>query len=183
MIEATVLIRQTLDTVVLQYNRKIMNNIHRAEYVECLVANLLGKEWTLPWTEGWDWASWDLRHESGTTLEVKQSAARQRWHRGQGSTTRPPRFDIAPRSGRWNDESEWVNDPGRAADIYVFAWHAETDESLVDQRNPKQWGFFVVPTVNLPPEQKSIGLTGIEALAPMVRSEALSPTVQTLLND
>ena len=32
-----------------------MNNTHRAEYVECLVVNLLGNAWTLPWAEGWDW--------------------------------------------------------------------------------------------------------------------------------
>ena len=81
MTETEVLKRRTLDTVLGRYNRKIMNNVHRAEFVECLVANLLGNGWTLPWTEGWDWASWDLRHDSGTTLEIKHSPARQPWHK------------------------------------------------------------------------------------------------------
>ena len=36
--------------------RILMLPIHRADYVECLVATLLGPAWTLPWTNGYDWA-------------------------------------------------------------------------------------------------------------------------------
>ena len=67
MIAGELLRQRTLETVFKRYDREIMNNIHRAEYVECLVANLLGNAWTLPWTEGWDCGlvgppSW-LRHD------------------------------------------------------------------------------------------------------------------------
>ena len=181
MIAAELLRQRTLETVLKRFDREIMNNIHRAEYVECLVANLLGDAWTLPWTEGWDWASWDLRHGSGTTLEIKQSAARQPWHREANFRPRPPRFDIAARKGYWTRESEWIDEPGRAADLYVFAWHSETDVKLADHRDPEQWAFYVVPTVNLPAGQNSIGLAGIETLTPVVQAEGLAPAVRRLL--
>ena len=45
---------QTLATVFARYDRRVMNNIHRADYVECLVATLLGPAWTLPWTSGYE---------------------------------------------------------------------------------------------------------------------------------
>ena len=48
---------QTLATVFGRYDRRVMNNIHRADYVECLVATLLGPAWTLPWTSGYDSSS------------------------------------------------------------------------------------------------------------------------------
>ena len=47
-----------------RYDRPVTNNIHRAKYVECLVAALLGPSWTLPWTTGFDSSPWDLEHVS-----------------------------------------------------------------------------------------------------------------------
>ena len=73
-----------------------------------------------------------------------------------------------------------VDEPGRVADIYVFAWHPETDEKLVDQRNPNQWTFYVLRTEELPPQQKSIGLAGVEALTPLVRAQSLADVVLRL---
>ena len=118
---------RTLSRLHEQFERRIMNNVHRAEYVECLVAELLGPEWTLPWTEGYDWAPWDLKHDSDWKLEVKQSAARQPWHRGENYSASPPRFDIAPRKGYYSRESEWIEKPGRHAAVYVFAWHGDPE--------------------------------------------------------
>ena len=66
-----------LATVFARYSRRVMNNIQRADYVECLVAALLGTEWTLPWATGYDWAPWDLEHVSVANIEVRQAAARQ----------------------------------------------------------------------------------------------------------
>ena len=149
---------QTLATVFARYDRRVMNNIHRADYVECLVAMLLGPAWTLPWTSAYDWAPWDLEHVSGARIEVKQAAARQPWHRDESVRARPPRFDIAPRGGYWTLDSTWVEQPGRLADIYIFAWHPETRESIVDHREPEQWTFFVLRTETLPAAQRSISL-------------------------
>ena len=181
MIAAELLKQRTLETVLKRYDRKIMKNTHRAEYVECLVANLLGNAWTLPWTEGRNWASWYLRHGSGTTLEIKQAAARQPWHREANFRPRPPSFDIAPRKGHWTTESEWIDEPGRAAALYVFAWHPETDAKLADHRDPQQWSFYVMQTKDLPAQQNSIGLAGIEALTPVVQADGLAPAVRRLL--
>ena len=53
--------RNILTSLVRRYDCRVMNNTHRAEYVECLVAEFLGTGWTLPWTNGYDWAPWGYR--------------------------------------------------------------------------------------------------------------------------
>lgn len=176
--------RKILSAIAGRYDRPVMNNIHRAEYVEHLVAAALGPQWFLPWTEGFDWAPWDLEHgPSATRIEVKQSAALQPWHSAQGARTRSPRFDIAPRTGYWTDESVWVDRRGRPAHIYIFAWHPETDPDLADHRAPEQWLFFPVTATRLPASQKSIGLAGLRKLAEPAGFDALSATVSALVPD
>ena len=176
--------QKVLSTLVGLYDRRVMNNVHRAEYVECLVAEILSPDWNLPWRQGYDWAPWDLEHApSGTRMEVKQSAALQPWHGGQGPPTPSPRFDIAPRTGYWTKESVWVDSPGRPAHIYVFAWHPETDATRADQRVPAQWRFFPVPTERLPTSQQSIGLAGLKRLASAVSFEMLSPATRAFLRN
>ena len=69
-----------------RFDRPIMNNIHRAEYVECLVAAVLGDEWRLPWVEDRDWAPWDLRH--APRARSSKSSSRPPGRRGM-STTHP----------------------------------------------------------------------------------------------
>ena len=147
------------------YEKPIMNNVHRANFVECLIALALGDQWQLTWQQGWDWAAWDLESQSGVRLEVKQAAARQSWDPPE-TPQRIPRFDIAPRDGYWTREgSQWKDLPGRHADIYVFAWHRQSRAEFCDQRNAEQWLFYVVPEKDLPDDQKSIGLTALEKLA------------------
>ena len=155
-----------------------MNNVHRSEYVECMIAVALGKRWQLTWQQGWDWAAWDLESESGVRLEVKQAAARQSWHRGSQAPKRSPRFDIAPRKGYWTrEDSLWVDRPGRAAEIYLFAWHREIQVDLCDQSNAEQWLFYVVPERRLPVDQKSIGLKALEQLVAPCRVKELQNVV------
>ena len=174
---------QALDTVFRRYNHRIMNNIQRGDYVECLVAALLGPKWTLPWTTGYDWAPWDLEHDSEFKIEVRQSAARQPWHTDEDFEARPPRFDIAPRKGYFTRNNEWVPQPGRPAGIYIFAWHPKTKKELVDHRAPEQWTFYVIATEKLPKCQRGIGLSGIESRgARKVRSDCLATAVEQLLS-
>ena len=137
--------QRVVANLVRRYDRPVMNNIHRGEYLECLVAEILGSDWKLPWTIGHDWAPWDLEHSSGTRIEVKQSAALQPWHAGNSGRRTSPRFDVSPRTGYWTLDSSWIDRPGRVADIYVFGWHSESEESVADHRAPEQWTFFVVP--------------------------------------
>ena len=147
-----------------RYDGPIMNNVSRGDYVECMIAAVLGADWRLPWADGWDWAAWDCEHTpSRARLEIKQAAARQTWDRGPT----PPRrtaFDIAPRSGYWTKEGEWIDSLGRQADVYVFAWHGRDDDHA-DHTDPQQWRFFVVAERDLPQGQKSIGLRRLEEIA------------------
>lgn len=175
--------RNILTSLVQRYDRPVMNNTHRAEYVECLVAEFLGPGWTLPWTSGYDWAPWHIEHVSGTRIEIKQSAALPPWHAGNEIRTRLPRFEMAPRRGYWARDGEWIEGPDRFADLYVFAWHGEQRASVADQRAPYQWRFFVVPTQRLPARRDSIGLAGLRELADEVGYEALPYTVNRCLAD
>ena len=148
-----------------RYDRPIMNNVDRGDYVECMIVTALGADWRLTWADKWVWAAWDCEHApSGTRLEVKQAAARQSWDGEPLPPGRNASFDIAPRTGHWTRENEWVDSPGRQAHLYVFAWHGRSDERA-DQRDPEQWRFFVLAEQDLPRNQKSIGLARLKELA------------------
>lgn len=139
--------------------KPLVTNAFRGMLVEAMLAEVLEPEWR--WCSG-DWASYDFEHSDGRGLEVKQSAALQSWH-ADGAKPSSARFDIAARTGRY-EGSKWIAEPGRAAAIYVFAWHPFADFAIADHREPAQWQFFVVPSWALP-EQKSIGLAGLRALS------------------
>ena len=89
---------------------------------------------------------------------------RQSW----GGEPLPPKrnasCDIASRTGHWSRENEWVDSPGQAGALYVFAWHGRSDERA-DQCDPEQWRFFVFAKQDLPRNQKSIGLARLKELA------------------
>jgi hypothetical protein len=147
----------------LAFGGPVVNNVHRGLIAEVIVEHALMPGWKRP--DG-DWASFDL-HDGKFGLEIKQSAARQTWRpsAGQQQNTRPPRFDIAPRTGRYDQSGKWHDGRGRAAAIYVFAWHGVNDAAC-DQRDPLQWAFAVVPASRLPPTQKSLSWPAAVALAP-----------------
>ena len=149
------------EVVKAHYQKRLINNTHRADYVEAMIALTLGERWNLV-SRYWDWAPWDLERDDGVRLEVKQSAAIQPWtiHDSQA----PRSFDIAPRTGYWDHQSRWHAGEARYADIYVFAWHRELDSDIADHRNPDQWRFFVAPEYKLP-AQKSISLNPLKKLA------------------
>lgn len=88
-----------------------------------------------------------------------------------GRTSGPPRFDIRARSGYWDQCAKWPSSPGRHAHVYVFAWPADAGGS-VDQREPANWQFYVVPECRLP-DQKTIGLSTIRHLAEPCGAEGL----------
>ena len=148
-----------------RYQGPIMNNVYRGDYVECMVASALGGDWRLTWADGWDWAAWDCEHKnSRARLEIKQAAARQTWDKGPTPPRRTPTFDIAARSGYWTREGEWIDSPGRQADVYVFAWHGR-DDNHADHTDPLQWCFFVIAESDLPQDRKSIRLRRLKETA------------------
>ena len=148
-------------------DRPVMVNATRSRYVEFQIGALLQN-----WEQVGDWDGWDLQRGS-TRLEVKAAAARQAWNQDGPST---PRFDIAPRDGHFVG-NDWVTRPGRQAHIYVFAWHGVFEESRCDQRDERQWEYYVVRSSDLPPKQKSISLTRLRVLTDPVPSSDLKSAV------
>ena len=145
------------------FDSPLVTNIFRGHLVEAIISLYLVDAWT--WCSG-DYAAWDFEHsKSKLRLEVKQSAVRQTWaapaHVKNVST-----FDIRERQGRY-DGALWMAEPGRFADIYVFAYHCVDDDSA-DHRDPQQWEFYIVPTSSLP-NQKSISITRIRRISQMVK--------------
>lgn len=152
--------------------KPLVGNAFRGTLVEAMLSRVLEPEWR--WCAD-GWGSFDFERADGLGLEVKQSAALQNWHLA-GDNPNRGRFDIASRTGRW-EGAKWIAEPGRAAAIYVFAWHPETDFDVADHRDPAQWVFHVVPASALP-EQKSIALSGIERLAKCVAIDEVAAAVR-----
>lgn len=154
--------------------KPLVSNAFRGTLVEAIVAEALEPQWR--WCAD-GWGSFDFEGPGGIGLEIKQSAARQDWH-DESCKACVPRFDIAERTGYWDDRSKWFDAPGRAASIYVFAHHPIFDPAIADHREPTQWDFYVVPAADLPP-QKSIGLSAIRARTRAVRFRRLLEAVNT----
>ena len=155
------------------FDAPIIQNNLRGLYVEHLVCELLGQDWTV---SGADWSAWDIEHLDGTKLEVKQSAAAQTWHEGQQAAP-SPRFGIRVPSSPW-DGKKYIEGGRRLADVYVFAWHPLRADSC-DQRDPEQWQYFAVRSDSLP-QQKSISLKGIRTLSDPLSSDELAGAVEQI---
>ncbi|MCY4622485.1 MAG: hypothetical protein OXD34_11735 [bacterium] len=169
------------------YDRPLINNVERADYVECLVELIMQSadpRWRL--TETWD--AWDVEHTgTGVRIEVKQSSALQIWS-GQSPTKTNPRFDISIREWDWlrctHGEYHSFRSAGlRSADVYVFAWHGKSDRELADHRKASQWEFFVVPETELPADQQSIGLNPLRGLVQPCTYRSLADRVTEAIPD
>ena len=151
-------------------NCLIENNV-RGVFVEYLIAEILGEGWTVSST----WDSWDLNGPCGAKVEVKSSSFLQSWHKADeftnGKALPKPTFDIAARTGRW-EGNDWIAEPGRAASVYIFAIHTETNFELADQRKLSQWEFYVATAKSLP-VQKSISLSRLQKLFKKKTSDQL----------
>ena len=167
------------------YGQPLIANSYRGDYVEGLILFALGAGWK----QTPEWGSWDLEREDGVRVEVKQSAALQSWHRSTGIKKPSPSFAIAPPAGYYTDSTDaavWVGiDPEepdfiRAADLYIFAWHPETDPAIADHRRAEQWQFFVVsetPLTERHGTQTTIGLNPVKELATAATYDQLAATV------
>jgi len=140
------------------FGRPLVVNYLRSMLVEAMIAEALPSKWR--WVSA-DWAAWDFEtSDKLTTLEVKQSAARQSW---PGPASKAS-FDIASRTGHWVG-NKWTEGIRRYGDIYVFAHHP-IDASHADHRDPHQWLFYVVAEAKLPPSpRKTISLSAVRRLA------------------
>lgn len=139
------------------FGKPLITNVLRGQVVEAIIALALEPQWR--WCAE-DYSSWDFERKDGLRLEVKQSAARQTWAASEKPS--PASFDIATRTGRW-DGADWLPEPGRAADIYIFAHHPISD-STADHRDPAQWDFYVVRSTELP-ETRRLSLLAARRLS------------------
>ena len=161
-----------------RYEKPLIDNVYRSDYVEWLVVLTIGSGWKLTW----DWAPWDCKHKSNKArLEVKQSAVRQPWDCETLAPRRSPRFDIKPRKYFWTEDGETkpVNPPRRLANIYVFAWHDERRHGCADHRDANQWVFYVVAEQDLPKNKEGIGLRGLNSIVSPCRIVNLKSAVES----
>ena len=138
------------------FGKKLVSNMYRGLVSELIVGSALSSQWK-HCSE--DWSGWDFEHREGSKLEVKQSAARQTWSDGKRSRCS---FGIAASQGFYKG-SEWIADPTRKAEIYVFAHHPVFDADA-DHCDPTQWIFYVLPA-SLLPDQKTVALSVVIALS------------------
>jgi hypothetical protein len=155
--------------------KPLVSNAFRGTLVEAMLSLALEPDWR--WCAD-GWGSYDFEHLiDGVGLEVKQSSALQNWHEIDCKPN-SGRFDIRARTGRW-EGAYWIAAPGRAAGLYLFAWHPEIDTSVADHRAADQWQFLPVLASALP-DQKSIGLQGIRSLASPVSIDEVAEAVREL---
>ena len=173
-----------------RYDRPLINNKERGDYVETMISELLGEDWELTWRmrKHNSWSAWDLQNrDTGEKIEVKQSASWQSWKTQKPSV---PRFGIEERGSIYLGDSggevgdyELFDNPKRVVDLYIFAWHGASSRKDADHRDRTQWEFYVVPTEKLPKVQKSIGLTRIKSLTNPVNFNMLAQEVQDVLSE
>ena len=157
------------------FGAPLVNNAFRGTLVEAMLAQVLEPEWN--WCSA-EWASHDFENAEGVKLEVKQSAALQSWHT-EGFPPNRGRFDIAKRKARW-EGAKRIDEGGRYANLYIFAWHPVIDPDLADHRQSGQWLFHVARAEDLP-NQKSIALSRIQAISSAVDVRAVPAQIAALL--
>jgi|CXWL01.1.fsa_nt_gi hypothetical protein len=145
------------------FGRPLIQNSFRGAFVEELIAPALS-------TRGWrhcgdDWSSWDFQHETGTRLELKQSALVQSWSAGHSGHAKNPSFNISEKTGYWvGGDFHSFDVLARPSDLYVFAWHGIEDRGIADHRRLDQWMFYLVAAYSLPARQKTIALSVLRRL-------------------
>ena len=186
----TPLHRDIIKTLAKHYDRPLMHLGYRSDYVAGMVVHALGAEWrwcSLDWTR----KPWDLERNDGARVIVKQAAALQPEDSEEETPqARTPVFAIAPlreqsANGSKGGDPEGYP-PGRPADVYVFAWHPETDLDRADQRCPDQWRFFVIPEFRLiehHPTQNTIRLTPLSRIAIAAAYDDLAAVIADALSE
>ena len=164
------------------YGSKLINNVDRGHYVECMIILALGEEWNLTSAQR-GWAPWDIESTAGARLEVKQSTALQPWSvASDAPQPRTQSFDIAFRKEPWTKGGNFPSYiPGRPADVYIFACHSLRDHAIADHRCPEQWRFIVVPERELP-NQKTIPINRLKKLAAEMRYGQLAQQISATLS-
>jgi hypothetical protein len=154
----------------------LVSNATRGRLAEYIIARALGISTADVRNE---WAAYDLKTPSGTTVEVKSAAYLQAWFQRRASTIT---FRTPP-SRAWNPKTNVLSrELKRQAEVYVFALLAHMEKATLDPLDVTQWVFFVVPTKDLDARtrsQHSITLKTLERLAVKVSFDGLPSAVET----
>lgn len=141
------------------YSDRVLNNSHRGEVVEMMVLAALGPDWK---HVGLGWHPWDLQRGQGPTrnrIQVKQTAAVQLWGDTVSRTLRFGWKSNPPSYFERDNPGEEIEPEGWFCDLFVFGIHDETDRSRIDQVEPSQWDFMVIPVGDLKPRTKTMQLS------------------------
>jgi hypothetical protein len=124
-----------------------------------MVLEALGDEWRLV---GLAWHPWDLQRGSAkdrVRIQVKQTAALQLWGKTKVPTLSFKWHKEPPEYFARDNPGEAIEDAGWFCELFVFGIHSGTDPETVDQVDPQQWEFLVVPTSELERGASSMVLT------------------------
>ena len=141
------------------YSGRVLNNSHRGDVVEMTVLAALGSDWKFV---GLGWHPWDLQRGAGkdrVRIQVKHSAALQLWGPTKKPTLSLNWSDKPPEYFARDNPGESIEREGWFCEVFVFGVHQESDTGKVDQVDPKQWKFLVIPTCDLKEGVKSMVLT------------------------
>lgn len=144
----------------------LTSNATRGRLAEFLVATALNL------TNGVrnEWDAFDLLLPNGTKLEIKSAAYLQSWSHAKLSAIN---FKIRQTFAWDSNTNKSSTESARQADIYVFCLLKHTDKATIDPMNLDQWEFYLLPTKVLNekfPTQKSIGLSSLMKLQPVISS-------------
>ena len=160
----------------------ILTNIRRGMFAEFLVGSKLGVVDSVP-PAGWEY--FDFLY-GDKKIEVKSSAYVQGWDQQGGVSV--PSFGIAER-WIWDENiNDWLPEPQRPADCYVFCLYAEKkDRSVASILDMNKWDFYVVPTRRINETlgaQKTVRLSGVESMTKKaVKIEQLKERVDLALRE
>ena len=141
------------------FSGKILNNSHRGELVEMMVLAALGSDWN---HVGLGWHPWDLQFSKGTNrvrIQVKHTAALQLWGKTASRTITFGWKNNAPEYFERDNPGESIESEGWFCDVFVFGLHDEIDIEKIDQADPRQWQFLVIPICDLTRGTNSMSLT------------------------
>jgi len=131
------------------YGPGVLNNTHRGDVVEAMVLEALGPDWNFV---GLGWHPWDLQRGSGderVRIQVKQTAALQVWAPTKKMTLKFNWSESPPSEFERYNPGEAIESEGWFCDVFVFGLHRETDTSVADHMDVRQWTFLVIPITDL----------------------------------
>jgi len=140
------------------YSGRILNNSHRGNLVEMMVLSALGDDWKMV---SLGWHPWDLQRGEGQNrirIQVKQCAALQLWGKTKKLQINFGWKDKPPEYFERDNPGEKIEAEGRFCELFVIGLHLVADNT-VDQVDPKQWEFLVIPTTDLTERNKTMVLT------------------------